>query len=299
VRTLECLQHPILEKVNIFRLYQEWRTSKDLKDDASKIAEQCRAFLNGDRAGDYASLVEKRKADLLAQLFRECDQPQRYLGFDTFVEMSEGLPRNLLVILKGIFSWATFNGEKPLSGGKMSVASQRQGTRDAADWFFDDARMPGDDGASIRAGVSRLATLFRDVRFSDKPSEKAVCTFSANLAECSSEARRIISVGEKWSLLIAVAGGQRDRNTMRVDEKYYINSMLAPKWDLPVSRGGALELNPREVNSIFDPTFAAAYDDVARDRVERMMAPFFSLRKRSANGDSNRQTGLLLEGEDA
>jgi len=299
IRSLESLQHPILEKVNIFRLYQEWRTSKDLKDDAIRISEQCKAFLNGERTGEYASLVDKRKADLLAQLLRECDQPQRYLGFDTFVEMSEGLPRNLLVILKGVFSWATFNGEQPLSSGKMSITSQRQGTRDAAEWFFDDARMPGDDGAAIRAGVSRLATLFRDVRFSDKPSEKAVCTFSVNLAACSLEAQRIINLAEKWSLLIAVAGGQRDRNTMRVDEKYYINSMLAPKWDLPVARGGALELNPREVNSIFDPSFSTAYEELLRDRVERMMAPFFSARKRLANGESAKQTGLPLEGADA
>ena len=129
VRALECPQYPILEKVNIFRLYQEWRSSKDLRHDAAGISEQCRGFLNGDRTGEYASLVEKRKADLLAQLFRECDQPQRYLGFDTFVDMSEGLPRNLLVILKSIFSWAIFNGERRLSGGRISAASQRQGTR--------------------------------------------------------------------------------------------------------------------------------------------------------------------------
>ena len=49
---------------------------------------------------------------------------------------------------------------------------------------------------------------------------------------------------------------------MRVDEKYYINSMLAPKWDLPVARDGALELNPREVNSIFDPSFSTAYEEL-------------------------------------
>ncbi len=296
VRTLELPQYPILEKINIFRLYQEWRTSKDLREDALRISEQCKSFLNGERTGEYASLVEKRKADMLAQMLRECDQPQRYLGFDSFVEMSEGLPRNLLVILKNIFSWATFNGERPLSGGKISVASQRQGTRDAAEWFFDDARMPGDDGASIRAGVNRLATLFRDVRFSDKPSEKAVCTFSVNLSACSTEAQRIVNLAEKWSLLIVVAGGQRDRNTMRVDEKYYINSMLAPKWDLPVARGGALELNPDEVNSIFAPGLTAAYDELLRNRVDRMMAPFFGARKRIENGESAGQAGLPLEG---
>jgi hypothetical protein len=299
IRCLECPQHPILEKVNIFRLYQAWRGSKDLKANAIEVGEHCRGFVSGELEGEYASLVEKRKSDLLAQLLRDCDQSQRYLGFDTFVEMSAGLPRNLLVILKGIFGWATFNGERPFSGGQISIGSQRQGTRDAAEWFFDDARMPGDDGASIRSGVSRLATLFRDVRFSDKPSEKAVCTFSANLAECSEESRRIVSIGEKWSLLIAVPGGQRDRNSMRVDEKYYINSMLSPKWDLPVYRGGALELNTREMNAIFDPASAGSYEEAMRDRIERMMAPFFGAKRRAANEKDNLQSDLLLEDSDA
>jgi hypothetical protein len=209
--------------------------------------------------------------------------------------MSEGLPRNLLVILKAIFSWSTFNGESPFSGGRITITSQRQGIRDAAEWFFDDARMPGDDGGSIRASIGRLATLFRDVRFADKPSEKSVCTFSANVGEASSETQRILSACEKWSLLISVAGGQRDRNTMRVDEKYYINSMLSPKWDLPVSRGGALEMSPREIEAVFDPPAPTAYDEVLRERVERMMAPFFGAKKRLANGIANRQAGLPLE----
>jgi len=299
IQALSCPHHPILEKVNIFRLYQILRTSTNLQADALDIASQCDAFLKGDHTSDYSALVEKRKSDLSAQLLRECDQKQRYLGFETFIEMSEGLPRNLLVILKSIFKWSIFNEERPFAGGTMSVTAQREGVREAAEWFFDDARMPGDDGAAIRAGVSKLATLFREVRFSDKPSEKSICTFSADLSQCSLETRRIVNLAEKWSLLIAVSGGQRDRNTMRVDEKYYINAMLAPKWDLPVSRGGALELSPDDMNAIFDPLHAGSFDQMLRTRVDRMMAPFFGVRKRGGNGMSSQQSSLPLDGTDA
>ena len=145
---------------------------------------------------------------------------------------------------------------------------------------------------SLRSSVMMCA--------SDKPSEKSVCTFQRQSGgRCSAEAQRIVGLGDKWSLLIAVARGQRDRNTMRVDEKYYVNSMLAPKWDLPVARGGALVLNSREVNSIFDHASENSYDDVLRDRVDRMMAPYFGTRRRVANGPSDRQAGLPLDGGDA
>jgi hypothetical protein len=294
VRLLRCSKHPILEKLNIFRLYQGWRTSKDLKEDAAAIAKECVDFLSGNVAGEYSSTLEKRKGDLLAQLLRECDRKQTYLGFDTFIEMSEGLPRNLLVALKSIFNWAAFNEEHPFWGGKISAESQLKGVREAAEWFFDDARMPGNDGASIRAAVSRLATLFREVRFSDKPSEKAVCTFSADLSQSTTEAQRIVRLAENWSLLISVSGGQKDRNSMRVDEKFYINSILSPKWDLPVSRGGALELSPTDINSIFDPEHGREFDEMLKLRVARMNAPLFGARKGGNLADDSQGSLLPL-----
>jgi len=295
VSKLGCPTHPILEKINIFRLYQFWRKNEDLKHVASRIGKQCEAYIHGRGSPEYSSLVEKRKSDMLAQLLRECDQKQNYVGFDTFVAMSEGLPRNLLVILKKIFNWGAFNGENPFAGGKVSTASQREGVREAAEWFFDDARMPGDDGSMIRDGVSRLATLFREVRFSDKPSEKAVSTFSADLSQCSAEARRIIHLADKWSLLISITGGQRDRNSMRVDAKFYINAMLSPKWDLPVSRGGTLALTPNEIDAIFDPAHAASFPQLLQQRIAPMTAPYFGVRKPFPEITESSQSSLELE----
>ena len=299
VSNLKCADHPILEKLNIFILYKDWRKSKDLVQNSADIRTKCEAFLSGGEGEQYGDLLEKRKGDLLAQLLRECDRKQQYLGFDTFVGMSEGLPRNLLVLLKSVVNWSAFNGEQPFKGGKISIDSQREGVREAADWFFDDARTPGSDGTLIRAGVARLATLFRDIRFSDKPSEKAIYTFSADLSQCSPEAQRIVNLAEKWSLLIRVQGGQKDRNSKRVDEKYFINSILSPKWDLPVSRGGALELDPKQVNAIFDPNYISQFDELSRERVSRMTAPLFGARSKHQGQDVQMQSLLPLEPDHA
>lgn len=65
------------------------------------------------------------------------------LGLHSFIGMSDGLPRNLLIILKLIFKWAIFYGEQPFRGERMSSRSQRGGILEAAEWFFEDARGPG------------------------------------------------------------------------------------------------------------------------------------------------------------
>jgi hypothetical protein len=285
-------KYPLLEKLNIFLFYKEWRSSSDLTATAQRIKAECEEFQKKGIDGPYSRQLEKRRGDMLAQLYRECGGKQQYLGIDMFIDMSEGLPRNLLVILKAVFNWSVFRGEGPFRKGTISAIAQREGVREAAEWFFDDARMPGDDGSAIRSSIRRLATLFREIRYSDKPSEKALCTFSADLTKCSTEAERIILLAEKWSLLLRLSEGQKDKNTLRIDDKFFINPMLAPKWDLPVARGGALSLPPDEVNAIFDENFSSGFESFQTARVNAMTAPFFGTR---VIAETNAQTVLPLE----
>jgi len=90
-----------------------------------------------------------------------------------------------------------------------------------------------------------------------------------------------LDLAEKWSLLIDV-GGQRDRNTDRIDAKYQLNRMLAPRWDIAIFRRGVLALSPEEVNALFDPAFSDRFDELMKARVARMSAPFFGKRDVSA-----------------
>jgi hypothetical protein len=298
VKVLRVPDYPLLEKLNVYLFYKGWRASTNLLALAIEIEQQCADLVSGNETGSYYRQLEKRKSDMLAQLYRECDGKQQYLGMEVFIEMSEGIPRNLLVILKSIFNWSTFRGEEPFGKGTISTLSQREGVREAAEWFFDDARMPGDDGAAIRASIRRLATLFREIRYSDKPSEKSLCTFSADMTKASPEAQRIVSLAEKWSLLLRVTEGQKDKNTFRIDEKLFINPMLAPKWDLPVSRGGALALPTKEVNAIFDEQFSETFEILQSARVSAMTAPLFGSRTDVDLQDPTQST-LDLESPDA
>jgi hypothetical protein len=276
ISSLEVPKYIFLEKVNTFLLYQDWYSGENLIDAAARISEDCKHYLQGQKSTRLEQAISHFKEDLIAQLIREYKHKQLYLGFDTFIDMSDGLPRNLLIILKHIFRWSSFNGEQPFQRGcNISIESQRRGVKDASEWFYNDARLIGPEGEAVKSSINRLASLFREVRFSDKPSECSISSFSADLSYSSQPARHIIDLAEKWSLLISIEGGQKNRNSQRVDPKYQVNSMLAPRYDLPVSRRGALAFNPEEINAIFDPAHFNEFQEVFRERIERMTAPIF------------------------
>jgi hypothetical protein len=130
--------------------------------------------------------------------------------------------------------------------------------------------------------MTRLGQLLRDVRFSDKPSECSLSTFSANTTGSTKEALVVLRAADDWSMLVRVAGGQPDRNEGRVDEKFQIHPMLAPRWDLPIARRGSLALNGKEVSAIFAPASLDEFNAVVEKRVGAMNAPFFGKARRAS-----------------
>lgn len=278
IELLSCPSFPLLEKLNCFMLYQKWYAKQDLMRASQAIKEECESYIaSRDNTTSYHDKLLHWKADLLAQLRRECEQKQQYSGFDTIVELSWGNPRHLLILLKHVLSWAMFKNEKAFGDHPISVKAQTEGIKEAADWFYRDARMTGPDGKLIQDAINRLGTLFRSIRYAHKPSECSLSTFSYDPASASAETGRLIDLAEKWLLLVYV-GGQSDRNSERVDMKFQINRMLAPKWDISFSRRGALAIPGDDLNSIFDPAFSDSFDERLKLRTARMTAPFFGMK---------------------
>jgi hypothetical protein len=211
------------------------------------------------------------------------------MGIETFVRMAGGLPRNLVIVLKNVYRWAAFNGEAAFGADVISEASQRQGVIEAANWFWQDAAPMGLPGEEVQDAVSRLANLLRALRFADKPPEVSLAAFSVDESTLTAASREMLKVAREWSLLLRIAGGQKDRNTGALVAKYQVNPMIAPRWDLPVVRRGAIDLATSEADAIFDRDHISDYDAVVKARVQRATAPF---RSRST-GNGSPQASLL------
>ena len=282
IRRLSAHGYPLLEKLNILLLFQGWYRQVLLPNLAQEIEGQCTRFKNNPTAtSEYATALQHYGSDLLAQLLRDANKQQNlYQGIKTFVQMSEGLPRSLIVILKQIFDWAIYTS-KGGKIGKISLVDQERGLLEASDWFMETMRKSGAQGGAVRAGVERLAQLFETNRFSDKPIECSLLGFSVRERDLNDQTKSRLLDAEQRSFLIRVSKLEIDRNTGERTTKFQLNPLLAPKWSLPVARRGIVRFKPEEVDLIFSPEQEAGFKTLLSGWREKMTAPKFGRQKRN------------------
>jgi hypothetical protein len=278
IENLSVPEYPLLEKVNIHVFYQDgFDNKKSLLEISKIISTHCKEYISGSSDNsDYSQKYAHWHRDLLAQLYKEHKKRINYSGLKTLIDMSDGIPRNLLMILKFIYEWAVFHDEKPFEeGARISIKSQIKGVKEASEWFFEDARPSRGKGKIVRDSINRLGQFFKEFRYSDKPSEVSLNSFSVDLSQCSEQTQKTIELAEKWSLLVSVSGGQKYKNEKKVTAKYQLNKMLSPRWDLSIARRGTIPLTPEMVNSVFDPEYAKHFKENLNKKISRLTAPFF------------------------
>jgi len=283
---LKLADHPLLEKLNIFLLYREWSESAAATLGAAKqINEMAVAYLSGgsQKSSKYADVLAHFASDLVAQLYRECGLNVPYCGLDEIIHLSQGIPRNLLGIMKQIYRRSLFNGEKPFAGGKISAESQSLGVLDSAAWFWEDAQ-PDTFGVEARESVESLAVLFRTIRYSDKPAECDLCTFAVDEEKLTRSARDVLQAAENWSYLIKVPLGHKGKTQRVLESKYQLGPMLAPRWGLSIHRRGTLALQPDLANALLDHS---RKDDMRALFLKRVSGMFVN------SGANEKQKSLL------
>lgn len=282
--------YPLIEKLNLLLLYQDLSNRRPIEEATQDISDRSKRFLAGEDSphSSYRTALQHYSEDLAAQLLRENRSKQYYSGVDSFIQMSSGIPRALLTVLRSTFEWAVFNDERPFDGGVISLESQRKGVVDASNWYFSNMRKAGDDGLAIQSAIDRLSTIFRINRFSDKPIEVSLSTISVPEQEMSAEARSVLKLAEARSFLHRIPSGQKERNSEKITSKFQLSPMLSPRSDLGITRRGTLSIHEDIANTIFDPTKKTAFSEFEKNFRSRV-----SVNPRDSNSASNAQLGLF------
>jgi hypothetical protein len=274
---------PFVEKLNTFLLYRSWSKKRDLVKSASEICSESRLYMDGRGETEHQRAASKFKSDLLAQMRRSLQLSATYTGFDDFVHMSCGVARSLLVTLKKVYDEALYSGEQLFTGKPVSGVAQSRGVSGAAEWFFEDVLIYGEEGLRIRVATERLGRLFRALRYSEKPSECSLNSFSFDPNSLSAETLKLIDKAVRWSVLIPQEN-RSDRNSGMPTRLYRLSGMLCPKFDLPLSSRGNIALKGGEIDALF-ATDTSGSNDVAEraftkiidERVARCSPPFKAL----------------------
>lgn len=274
-------EYPLVEKTNVFLFYRKWVKSKkegDLLTASEFIKKNADFFIKSPSANsEHKKVLSHFKADLIAQIYRDHNQPfyYQYTGIDNFIEMSSGIPRSVLSILKETYRISRFKGEKPFleSNARMSKSSQYEGVKAASRVFFETA-LDGKSGSKeIKNSIDRLATLFAEYRYSDKPTECSVLSFSTKERELTDTTLQNIKRAVEMSLLIKV-GDRKDKNSETSEPQYKLAPFLSVLWRFPLTPRGCLSITPALANSIFDPSFKDTYEKSKNERVKKLNVPF-------------------------
>jgi hypothetical protein len=101
IKLLRSDDHPLVEKASVFMLYRQWPAQKaSLLKIAKVIGDDAQLYCSGQRGGQLSQTLDYFRSDLLAQFYRDCRQRVPFAGLKTLTELSQGIPRNFLTILK-------------------------------------------------------------------------------------------------------------------------------------------------------------------------------------------------------
>ncbi|MCC6076491.1 hypothetical protein ACFPTX_02050 [Pseudomonas sp. GCM10022188] len=272
--------HPlILQKLNILLFCKKFKAAVAPLEMAKEISRQAKEFVLRAPRGKsgYANAYGHYKLDLFAQLCRESKKSLGvpYAGFDTFIGMACGNPRNLLISLGRIYEISAFKELDFVSGPPADIALQTTAAAEAARFMFERDTNYGAPSDVARRAIERLASLLRTARFAVKIPEVSPLTVSFSDEDLNSESRKALDLALKYSFLFEVDEGRPDRNSDRVNRKVQLNPMLSPRWQLPIARRGDISLSSELVNSIFDGEKVAEFEVLLRGLANKWNNPFF------------------------
>ncbi len=278
----------LIERSNVVFFYRLWKeqkwNNKKIKNliEASEIVkkEASRYYKDSTKESEHGRILDKFRIDFVDILAREGRESIPYYGFDKLVKMSCGTPRTILNVLKHAFKNECFERQHApfVDNHKISLKSQKFGIDETIDWFYEENRIPAINGKNYVDALMRLGTYLRKLRFSCLPPESSINCFSITPERLSENARRTFDELESHSYLINV-NSRRDKNTGELRKGYQINLAILPKWDLPISIRGVLELDKNIAEMIFNlENSQEDYEKETNAKVREYNAPFAEIK---------------------
>ncbi|PWK31910.1 ORC-CDC6 family AAA ATPase [Cupriavidus plantarum] len=285
VRLLTAGLPLLLQKLNVLLFCKKAKSAVSCETLAQEIHADSLTYRNHPQQAPkyYITAYGHYSGDLLAQICRESRRSKGvpYAGFDTFVQMSSGNPRNLLVILGRAYSIAMFKDIDFINEEPLDIDSQNQAVREAARFMLESDSNIGSQSDIAAESVTKLASLLRTARYALNIPEVSPLVVSFADEDLSDAARSTLIWALNLSFIFEIGEGRPDRNSHRLLRKIQLNPVLAPRWDLPIGRRGDIRLSAALLEAIFESGRHEEFDVLLKGLDFRWNNPFA---KNSAGG---------------
>lgn len=268
----------LLQRLNVLLFCKKYRragTELVIAQELRKAAEELFACQGKGIRGTYATAYQHYSKDLFAQVCRESKVGGPiYAGFETFVKMSSGNPRNLLIVLGRMHEMVAFREMSFDNGQKLTVRMQTEAAIEAARFLLESDTNYGGMAEQAREAITKLAEILRTARFAMCIPEVSPLAVSFAIEELDDNSRVTLNSALNYSLLFEVPSGRSDRNSQKVLKKVQINPLLSPKWGLSTSRRGDLSLGKDLCGAIFGSGRNSEFDVLLKRMDSRWNNPF-------------------------
>jgi len=263
-------EDPLIEKKNIWLIYQAWSKKKSILDRSEEIKNSISGNGKDIHSSETLNHIEN---DLLFQLSRDCSIPYLGCGFENILKYSSANPRNYINILNHLYEKAEFNGESIFNKEiPVSCKTQDLSIREASKDYWEDAISDIKDYRIIRT-AERINSFFKKVRISDKLVEKNLTAFSYR-GNLNDEATTILGNAVNHSLLNKKLKAKKEKNnTGEMLNIYYVNAMLTINWELPMTYGGVEQFNAHEIETLCLGD-DKAWEQVVKKHINTLNTPF-------------------------
>lgn len=256
------------DKVKISKLIEESESLKRQAEDYVRRPEE--------KSSPIAKKISYYKNNYIAKSLRakHHNNLDQYLGLDNLFRATTGFPRHILTVLRNIYRTEVFEGRTPFSGtSQISIKSQKIALLETSNWFHIECGSEGKLGNRVSYFLHNICEILRIEMYADKPVECSASSFTIDETKLSQDSQKVL----QWAELTgALTKGQdrQDKNSQALVSKYHINSLLCPKWGLPLGRRGALTFTAKDFETLIDIDKNKEYVTMVTKFEQSRNAPF-------------------------
>lgn len=204
---------------------------------------------------------------------RSHNNMEQYLGLDNLLRATTGFPRHILTVLRNIYKTEVFEGRMPFLNDQVSLKSQKISLLEASNWFLNECACEGALGNKSSYFLRNVCELLRLEMYADKPVECSAQSFTVDISKLNDKSKEILRWAELTRVLIK-GQDRQDKNSQAMISKYHINSLLCPKWGLPLSRRGAISFTSSDFEYLLQPSLQDQFDEYKKRFEQSRYAPF-------------------------
>jgi len=253
--------NPIINRLNLVLLLQG--KSADL------IAKELEKFKRG-RISKYSDWLHNYELGVVFLLCGDYRQRKKYFGYDTYLQLSSGIPRYFIQLCSYAFEYA--HGEDKFNFGiddKISISAQDKAAHHLSVSKIDEIDTYPPFGHKLKRLTLVLGRVFEQLHKRPRISEPEPNHFHTDCDTILPSSKEVLDSGIMWAIfqqrpLTKIKSAKQPRGY-----EYHLNHVYAPYFEISYRRKRRLDIAPDDFDKLVDGN-AVAVAKVARKLIGKV-----------------------------